>query len=201
MNNIDISDISDNESKTTTSEKLYNGFIYVLINNLTSEIFYVGCTTQTLNRRLSEHKSRSYNEIDRSYNNKKYSYIREVGRENIGIIPVTTFRDVIKKEMKLIEKEYIKNANNLQNKTLPIISVEEKLQYRKEYYINNQEKINKKNKEYYINNKEKINKYTNEKGKRVIKCYDCGFTHTYSHKLKHQSSRLHKDGMKLCSLD
>ena len=76
------------------------------------------------------------------------------------------------------------------------------LDYKKEYRENNKEKITEKDKKYYENNKEIIaekhkNHYENnkekilEKHKEKMTCA-CGSTFTKSHKLRHEKSLKHQ---------
>ena len=166
---------STSTDNSSDSEKRYTGYIYNLINNLTGEVFYTGSTTQSLKRRLSNHKSYSFNETQNDFYSTKSRYIREIGRDNFRIEMLTTFEDVIQYEKSKLEKYYMEQNGKNSNTQVPGRSM-------KEYYYDNIEEI-----------KEKKNK--------VCKCLDCGFTYTYANRDKHMKSRLHADGKMLCYLD
>ncbi len=74
------------------------------------------------------------------------------------------------------------------NKAIPIRTVDELKQMKKEYREINKEHIKEHKKEYREKNKEEI------KAKRSIKCQcECGVIHRYSDKARHLKSKKHQD--------
>lgn len=96
--------------------------------------FYIGSTTQTLNLRLKNHRSKS--KEDSRKNTPLYKHFNEVGWENsiIELIHEQYFSD--KKDLLEYEKTEIKkyqNNDNCLNYARPIRTIEEKIQQNKEY--------------------------------------------------------------------
>jgi hypothetical protein len=125
------------------------GIIYKITCNETGDVYY-GSTTQSLNKRLSLHKSgykrwkegksklvTSYNIIDRG--NYSYSLIETVECED-------------KRQLEQRERYYIEN-NECINK---VVVGRTSKEYHKEWYENNKETMKECNKEYYKTNKEAI---------------------------------------------
>ena len=54
-----------------TFNKYLNGKIYLLMNDLTHQIFYIGSTSETLKHRLSKHIASSFSDSQHDYNCKK----------------------------------------------------------------------------------------------------------------------------------
>ena len=182
--------MASSSSSSSDSEKRFSGYIYNLINNLTGEVFYVGSTTQSLNRRLSDHKRDSFRPERSDYNCKKSIYIREIGKDNFRIERIVTFDDLIQLEKSKLEQYYVLQNGMNTNTCVPGRSNKESC---KAYYNKNKDQY----KEYYNNKKDEIL----EKSKQVCKCNECGFTYTYANKTNHLISRLHADGKRLCDLD
>jgi len=96
--------------------------------------FYIGFTTNSLNRRLNKHKSKSKEEI--SKNRPLYVYFRSLNWDGVRMIlikevEVETRSDILQIE-KLIIDEY-KNDENCLNVTRPLITNDEKKQRDSEY--------------------------------------------------------------------
>ena len=96
---------------------------------------------------------------------------------------------------------------------MPTRTMKEQLEYKKEYYENNKDKISDKRREYYEKNKEKLKeskKEYNEKNKDKIKEYqkeyrdnnkdkinkkmtcECGGKYTHEHKSHHMKTKKHQ---------
>jgi hypothetical protein len=86
-----------------------NGKIYCLYNLITKIVIYIGSTTQSLNRRKYEHKSKS-----KYKNSKLYIYIRKIGFENIEIRLIENFP--CNSRLELFEREGY--YQNLHKKTI-----------------------------------------------------------------------------------
>jgi len=155
------------------------GYIYSLTCNNPNLIYY-GSTTQPLNRRLSEHKSKG--------NNCESKILFEWGDVKINMIEEIEYED--KKDLIDREAYYIRNLKCV-NKRIPNRT-------KKEYYCDNKEKIkeyckqnkkdhNKKKKEYYQKNKDKIK----ERKKEKITC-DCGSELRKVDITRHKKTQKHK---------
>ena len=111
-----------------------------------------------------------------------------------------------KNELFIKEQEVLKSYNNTLNLRSAYASIEDKIeyhkQYNKQYYNDNVEKLNKKSrqyhidnaekikehhKQYYIDNTEKIKKYKSEK----IQC-ECGRLISRRNIVRHRKSKKHK---------
>ena len=160
---------------------MIDGIIYKLFSKDADE-FYVGSTTNFHNRKNS-HKSNCNNEKDKEYNSKKYQYIRDnSGFENweFEILELGEYQD--KYCMKDRERYFIETLKPSLNSDIPNRTDKEYYQdnqekineIHREYYKNNKEKLNEKKKEFYENNKEKFIQYredNREKAKEYSKKY------------------------------
>ena len=136
---------------------------------------YVGSTCN-LKKRIILHKSDCYNENSKGFNLPLYKFIRENGGFNNftyevldDCIDVNCKEDLLKKE-----RMYYDLLKPSLNSFRPCITLEEKIEYGKEYgkeyYENNKERFKEYGKEYYENNKQKVNErrkdyYENNKQK------------------------------------
>jgi len=139
-----------------------NGKIYKIVCNTTGKI-YIGSTTVLLCRRLAQHVN-AYNK----YNNSSSKEILDGG--NYSIVLIENVECDTKEQLLRKEREYIESIECVK-KIRPVISLEEKEEYNKDWrnnnkviknekvkarYSNNNEAILLHNKEYYNNNKDKI---------------------------------------------
>ena len=131
-----------------------NGKIYK-ITDIAYTKMYIGSTTQPLSKRFSKHKS-DYKLWKNGKCNKVTSYdlFDEFGVENCKIELIENYECNCKDELLKKEGEYIKN-NDCINKV--IIG-----RTKKEWCIDNKDKIKEKNKKYSELNKEKIANYQKE---------------------------------------
>lgn len=104
---------------------------------------YIGSTIQQLSKRMAHHRER-----------KTCSSIIHLDCEDCQITLIELYPCNSKEELNMRERYYIENMECC-NKHMPIISVEEKLNYKKNYRIKNADKI----KEYRKNNLEKIKEH------------------------------------------
>jgi predicted GIY-YIG superfamily endonuclease len=176
---------------------------------------YIG-STSNIKRRISEHKRSCNNENSESYNQYKYTFIREnSGFKNwtYDIICECTSEDRYKmerwyientkdtnlnkcipnrsrKEWREVNKEYAKQYNQLnKEKKLEIQKKwrEKNKEKLKEFYQLNKEKIKDKNKNYQELNKAQISEQRNKKHN----C-ECGGKYTNINKLRHFRSIKHQ---------
>jgi hypothetical protein len=169
--------------------------IYKLVcNDLNIEDVYIGHTTNFIKRKAT-HKSKCNNIKNKNYNLKIYQTIRENGGfENWSMIEIEKYPCNDINEACARERHYYELLNSKLNTNCPGRNEKE---YKKEYYIENKDKI----KEYYEANKDKVceyNKEYREKNKDKIKeqkfkvclCI-CGFKYTRDNKARHEKSNRH----------
>lgn len=126
--------------------------IYKIIDNTNGNI-YIGSTTNTLSRRLSEHKSHYKQYLEGKRRNCKSYDILANG--DYDIILLEKCENITSKdELHARERHYIDTLECV-NKNIPGRT-------KKEYYQNNKEEIKEKVKEYYEDNREKIKQYQKE---------------------------------------
>ena len=133
-----------------TLNKYNNGKIYKITNNINNEC-YIGSTCQELIKRLYDHK-RLYKLwlIDNLKNPFIASYIlfNSYLLQNCKIELLENYPCLNKQELFLREGYYVKLLNTI-NKNIPGRT-------KKEYSLNNKDKIAEQQKIYQINNKDKI---------------------------------------------
>jgi Uri superfamily endonuclease len=186
------------------------GKIYKLINNITDEILYIGSTCKTLNARLKRHKLFANND----HQSPIYIKMREIGTDNINIILVQDYPCNTKRELLQQETNHIKLYNNLINKTIPLLSPNEKINYNKKsnkiWYEKNKHKRNTKitcecgsiindystHKNRHLKSKKHINYLTNQpnRTKAIKKICECGgkYIDNNSNKTIHFNTKKHQ---------
>jgi len=173
------------------------GMIYKLCcKDPTIEEIYIGSTINKRNRK-NQHKSACNNPNTKDYNCYKYQFIRDNGGfENFDMIVIEAFTCNSKNELECRERYWIETLKPELNKYIPTRTQKE---YRKEYYEENKEELNKKHKEYYEKNKEEISKRhkkwyeknkeeRNKKKREKIKCEKCGCMITRNGLKTHQKT-------------
>jgi len=135
-----------------------NGKVYKITDlNYTKQ--YIGSTTQPLYKRLSVHKSH-YKKIIKDQNN--YRAITstllfdEFGVDNCIIILIENCPCENREQLLMRENYYIKNEECV-NKYLSYRTEEEKQEYNKKYLTDHKEDLKLKKKEWHKNNKDKQN--------------------------------------------
>jgi hypothetical protein len=170
------------------------GVIYTI---RTGDSVYVGSTTN-FTRRKCEHKSRLYNE-----NGKVYQKIRENDYE-WSMKPYKEFPCETKLQLEIEEEQIRRKLNadlNSQSCGTGLSLPEYKKQYKKQYHIDNKDKLNKKSKQYRTDNKDKMNEYKDkyynqnkekisEKNKQKVKC-ECGCISTRCNLSRHKKTKKH----------
>ena len=113
---------------------------------------YVG-STSNFTKRKCQHKRNTNHPSSKEYNNKKYQYIRDNGGwDNFDMIEIEKYQECKDNNEKLKrEREWFDKLNATTNKTRPIITHEEYIEYQKDYMLRTNYP-----KEYYKRNKEKI---------------------------------------------
>jgi hypothetical protein len=147
----------------------------IVCKDLNVKDIYVGHTTDFI-RRKNEHKRTCNNETSKSYNYKIYKSIRNNGGwDNFEMIEVEKFPCKDSNEAKTRERYYYELLQGNLNKNIPILTIEEKANYGKNYFKN-----------YYIDKKEKIQ----ERKRKKFTC-ECGSISTIDRKAKHNKSKKH----------
>ena len=132
-------------------------------NSETGKDSYVGSTSQSLERRLSDHKSHAKQK--QNENCKLYKRILEVGLENWEIVPLLTL-ECTRDEIRAFEREWADLLEADLNSISPMATAEESSRRRVEYYASNREEIRKQQAEYRKKNREKIRQETAEYRKK-----------------------------------
>jgi len=114
-----------------------NGKIYKIVVNDTTEEYlpYIGSTTQTLSRRMLNHRA-NYKRYQGGKSKKissSFDLFDKFGIKNCKIILIEECPCDNKEQLLSKERHYFDNITNC-NKLRPIVSKEEILQERKEYY-------------------------------------------------------------------
>ena len=155
--------------------------MYKLVcNDLKITESYIGHTTE-MTKRKNNHKSSCNNEKNKSYNEKKYVYIRDNGGwENWSMVMIEEYNCKNKQEAAKREREIYEELHSTLNMVKPYVSEEEYKEYYKkigkEHRNNNKEYHKERSKKYRENNKEQIKKYyeaSKDKIKERKKEKDC----------------------------
>ena len=132
--------------------------IYKLVKNddYDNANIYIGSTTDFI-RRKNKHKSDCNCVTSKSYNDKKYQYIRDNGGwEEWNMIEVEKFPCNDKREAEAREEYWRCHFNSQLNIRRAYITNVEKIDYKKQFYLDNKDNILKQKKQYYEIHKDKI---------------------------------------------
>ena len=179
-----------------------NGKIYK-IEDVGGNMCYIGSTTKDfLSQRMAEHR-RTYKSYKSGHvNNYSVFNIFDVyDVSNCRIILLELYPCETKDELTRREAHHIKTTECV-NKQVPHRSQKEN---HSEYYIEHRDEILDRVKQYTVENKQKIDDYQKQykqehkeklyaRQKEVIQC-ECGSTYTRSHKLEHNKSKKHLNGL------
>ena len=125
------------------------------------ELVYVGSTTDFTKRKYN-HKTSYKNENSKNHNLKLYKIIRENnGWESFKIMIICEFPCNSKTELLIEEEKHRKELQASLNDKKCYTSIEEKLQYYKNYIIEKKDKFNEVNKKYRETNRENIKEKKN----------------------------------------
>ena len=167
-----------------------NGKIYKIENNV-DDMIYIGSTTkQYLSQRMDSHRSNFKRWKNGGYHNiSVFEMFDKHGVENCKIVLLQLVNCESKDELLAREAFYIKSLVCV-NKVIP-------LRTRKEYLVDNKEKIKDLNKQYKEENKDKIKVLKKqyyieniEKHKIKYTC-ECGSTSCFTTKLRHEKTHKH----------
>ena len=173
------------------TEKIYeHAFIYMLTIN---EECYIG-STFNFNKRMSEHKSRCYNENGERYNCKIYTYIKDNGGwENVNIRIIDVYYLVTKKfkiETEQYYMDYFQTGLNTERAFTGVEPGLNKHEYDKQYYEHNKETLKEYQKKYRQQNTEKIKEYS-ENNKLQKKEYDKEYRENNRERIKQKKKQYH----------
>ena len=142
-----------------------NSVIYKIeCNDINIKECYIGSTVNFVGRR-HDHKKINNNPKSKQYNYKVYQFIRDNGGwKNWSIKSIINYPCNSRKELILKEQEILETYDNTLNmvsacrskKQYNIDNVEKIKERNKQYYNDNAEKLNKKSRQYHIDNAEKI---------------------------------------------
>lgn len=155
-----------------------NGKIYIIRNHI-NDMVYIGSTTQPLHKRICWHKC----------NGQKYRLHRameELGRDNFYIELLEKYPCESKEEFLVREGHYIRQFDSFKNGYNGVVAGRTMAEWRKEYYQQNKEELNKKGREYQKKHLDEIR----EKRSVPFKC-ECGAELTIKHKARHFKSLKH----------
>lgn len=107
------------------TKNLQNGTVYCIGNYIDSDI-YIGSTTQTLTKKIQNHKD-SINHAEKK-ERKRYTKMREVGKEHFFIEEIEKFPCNTAEELRKRERHYIKERQPALNKAIPARTKEELVQ-------------------------------------------------------------------------
>ena len=160
-------------------EKLDNGKIYKITDN-TNDNIYIGSTCKTLEERLSRHKYDYKSFLKGLYNNTRSFDIIKNNDYKIDLLENCQIKT--KQELLARERYYIEN-NNCLNQVIPGRSKKEIIDYQKDYYNENKEKLKASSKNNREANKDKLNE--------KFDC-ECGGKYIYTHKSTHIKTAKHQ---------
>jgi uncharacterized Fe-S cluster protein YjdI len=157
----------------------------IVSNDLNIRDCYVGSTTDFTKRKCA-HKSSCINANSKMYNFKVYKFIRDNGDWlNWSMILIEMYPCTTHLESSQRERFWCENLNATLNSMVPSRT---RLEYKKQYDINNKDHLTEQNKLYRKANQEQIN----NNQKTVIYCV-CGSSYTRCHKLRHERSKKHQE--------
>ena len=173
------------------------GKIYTIRCKDDLSLIYVGSTVQTLSQRWTDHKSRCYNEDDKSYNILLYKTMREVGQDTFYIELYKDYPCERKEQLNKKEGEIIREIGNL-NKNIAGRTDQEYRDDNKEkkkitdklYREKNRDKMHDYFISYKEKNKAKINEYVKEHSSFIITC-ECGCSMRRDSIKDHQKTQKH----------
>lgn len=164
--------------------KYDNGKIYKVIDNINGNIYY-GSTTQTLHKRLIQHKSKYLKYLENFESWRSVNQI--IMSDNYKIELCENYPCKSNDELTNRENYYIEHFENIN-----LLRANKKNANRKlarEYYHKNKEYVKKRGNKYYYDNK----KYIQERSQKIEKCNYCKILISHANLLRHQ-----KEACKLC---
>ncbi len=138
---------------------------------------YVGSTTQTLNSRLSQHKT--HKRIGKTVSSCKL---------NLNDSVITELERCDESNRNEREQYWIDRIDCVNQ----INAIHDQKQYNKEYLEKNREQIKEKKREHRENNKEQIKEYMKQYRKLDWFCSDCKCNVKKHHKSRHLKTKKHQ---------
>jgi predicted GIY-YIG superfamily endonuclease len=138
-----------------------NTTIYKLVHkeDYDNANIYIGSTTDFI-RRKNKHKSSCNCETNIGYNDKKYQYIRDNGGwDCFNMIEVEKYNCNDGNEAKAREEYWKCHFNAQLNTKRAYITDVEKIDYKKQFYLDNKDNILKQQKIYKDNNKQRLREH------------------------------------------
>jgi hypothetical protein len=165
-------------------------WVYAINSKNTQERIYIGSTTgKYFCLRKGEHTRPSTTKY-RGNSNNLYGYIHENGGWDQFVFEILKeYIEIDKKQLLLIEKEYIETLNPKCNIIRPIRTYEEHLENARE----KGKRYRQKHPEYNEKNKarESHKRYVEKRCSTKIEC-ECGGRYTLQNKTNHFSRQIHK---------
>ena len=147
--------------------KLNNGKIYKIVDNTNNNV-YIGSTCCSLKTRLTVHKSDYKRFLNGLFHNVTSFEIIKNNNYKIELLEDCNIKT--KQELLARERFFIKN-NECLNKYIPGSCDKGIQQYKKQWYIDNKDKLNNIHKAYNAKNKDKANeKFVCQCGGRYTRC-------------------------------
>ena len=128
----------------------YQGKIYQMVCD--DGFFYIGSTKTQLRKRFYHHKHLS----SRKPEWKVYKHINQIGWDKVNIQLIEEYPCKSKQDLFIREYEHIKQHCNNDKCLNTMLGTFDKLEYVKQYSIDNKERLKQKSKEYYAKNREQI---------------------------------------------
>lgn len=189
------------------NNKYQNGKIYAIKSSQTDKVYY-GSTTLKLSKRLALHK-KDFSRYQQNQFNRITSF-DIVQYEDCYIELVEYYPCESRQALELHEGEIIKTSTDAVNK---IVAGRTRKQYRldnsnkirdnkKQYYLDNADIIKDNNKQYYWDNhntlRAKQKQYYLDNADRILKPYvcACGCSYVHCSKARHLKSNKHNNWMK-----
>ena len=143
-----------------------NGKIYKILNTVNNDC-YIGSTCQKLCQRMAKHRSNMNAKNKQHF--KLYQLMREIGSDIFYIELIKEYPCDNKDQLRAVEGEYIRQMGTLNNRVEARTkqeyvndTKEHKREYDKQRRENKREELNQQKREYYINNKQKLNAINKE---------------------------------------
>jgi hypothetical protein len=168
-----------------------NGKIYTIRSYQTDNV-YVGSTTQTLADRMKGHR-KDFKCYKKGTGNFVSSF--EILKYDDAYIELVILNPCNSKtELDAVEGQYIrkmecvnKNIAGRSRKEYRMDNSDRLNEISKQYYLENKESIKERKSQYYIDNRDKINEYKNQKHTCI-----CGGKYTTGHKSQHLKTKKHQ---------
>ena len=168
------------------------GKIYSIRSHLTTDV-YIGSTTDTLPKRLFNHKRNYKKWLNKTTNyTSSFKLIEKDAEcyiELIELYPCNSRIELCRREGEIIRNTTCVNKNIAGRTIKEWVEKNKEIlsEYKKEWRQNNKEIIKEKKQQYYENNKEIITEKANQK----YTC-ECGGKYTKMNKKRHEKSKKHQ---------